>query len=299
VIVPRPRNIAVVAGLLVAALLGVGIYLGAWRDTGEGPGHLAVIDSCGILTMRSDGTDWRFTCLSGVWSAVSVSGDGNTLAWDMKSGTIAVANGNGSTKPPPPLPTGVNFEPGLSPDGHRLAFLHSPRDDGRYDVWAGSTSMDNAEQLTATRSVSSVAWSPQGTWIAYVNGLSEDTLEGGIRLIRPNGKDDRLLAQGDAPAWAPSGNKLVFVHGNDVWTMNVDGNDRHRLVRNGHSPAWSRDGRLIAFMRADPCKKIICTEHAYLVSAAGGTPKLVGPQFSDTRRLLWVTNKSVGKPPPK
>jgi Tol biopolymer transport system component len=153
--------------------------------------------------------------------------------------------------------------------------------------------------LTATQSVSSVAWSPQGTWIAYVNGLSEQTLEGGIRLIRPNGTGDRQLAQGDSPAWSPAEDKLAFVHDNDVWTMNADGSDQHMLVRAGHSPAWSRDGRVVAFMRADPCKKVVCTEHVYFVSSAGGTPKQVGPQFPETRRLLWVTVRSVGKPPPK
>ncbi len=66
-----------------------------------------------------------------------------------------------------------------------MAFLHSPRDDGRYDLWVGSTSSDNAEQLTNTRDVSSVAWSPTGDWIAYVKDWSEVTLEGEIILIRP------------------------------------------------------------------------------------------------------------------
>jgi len=75
-----PRNItAALLGLLVAAVLAIAIYLGAWRGGSEGPGYLAVIDTCGILTIRSDDSHWRFTCLQGIYAAVSVSGDGKTI----------------------------------------------------------------------------------------------------------------------------------------------------------------------------------------------------------------------------
>jgi len=290
-----PRNItAALLGLLAAALLAIAIYLGAWRGGSEGPGYLAVIDTCGILTIRSDDSHWRFTCLQGIYAAVSVSGDGKTIAWDTKT-SIVVANADTTSSHDALLPTGTNTEPSLSPDGRTLAFLHSPRDDGRYDIWTGSTTLENAEQLTALRDVSSVAWSPAGDWIAYVKGWSPETLEGDIVLARPSGSGERALGRGDAPAWAPDGSRLAFVRDNSVWTIATSGGDLRLVAHDAHSPAWSRDGRLIAFMREDRCTKPVCTEHAFLVSAYGGTPKLVGPQFPETRRLLWVTSRSVSK----
>src|SRR6266516_719937 len=186
-----PRNItAALLRLLVAALLPIAIYPGAWRGGSEGPGYLAVIDTCGILTIRSDDSHWRFTCLQGIYAAVSVSGDGKTIAWDTKT-SIVVANADTTGLHNALLPTGTNTEPSLSPDGRTLAFLHSPRDDGRYDIWTGSTTLENAEQLTALRDVSSVAWSPAGDWIAYVKGWSPQTLEGDIVLARPSGSGER------------------------------------------------------------------------------------------------------------
>ncbi len=292
------RATAGVLGILVAALVAVGTYFGAWRGGSEGPGYLAVVHGCGILTMRSDGTEWRFNCLPGIWAAVSVSDDGKTLAWDTSTGglsAIVVADADTENQHSLSLPPGANFEPSLSPDGDKLAFLHSPRDDGRYDIWTTSTSIANAEQVTTSHDVSSVAWSPAGDWIAYVKGWSAETLEGDIGLIRPDTSDERRLGRGDVPVWAPDGGRLAFVRDSSVWTIDVDGGGEQLLARDAHAPAWSRDGRLVAFMREDRCDKPVCPDHAFLVSADGGTPKLVGPSFPEERRLLWVTSKSVSK----
>jgi Tol biopolymer transport system component len=246
--------------------------------------------------MRPDGTDWRFRCFNQIWAAVSVSGDGSAVAWDT-GGNINIVNADTTNGRQPVLPGGANFEPSLSPDGRKLVFLHSPRDDGRYDAWVVSTSgVDDSEQLTATRNISSVAWSPADDWIAYVSGWSEQTLEGDILLIHPNGTGERKLTRGDTPAWAPDGSRLAFVRGNAVWTINTDGTGERLLVKDAHSPAWSRDGRILAFMREDSCGKDVCPEHVFF--KRDGAEKLVGPQFPETRRLLWVTGATVSKPPP-
>jgi Tol biopolymer transport system component len=169
-----------------------------------------------------------------------------------------------------------------------VAFLHSPRDDGRYDLWVGSTSIDNAEQLTNTRDVSSVAWSPAGDWIAYVKGWSETTLEGEIFLIRPNGDDETLLTRGDEPTWAPDGSRVAFFHNGSIWTIDVDGSNLKMLIPNGESPAWSRDGKLIAFTRAIPCRKAVCGDRIFVVSATGGEATGIGPPFVGPRSIVWL-----------
>jgi Tol biopolymer transport system component len=289
---PRVRALLVV-GLLVGVVLALAAF-GLSRDGSEGPGQLAVVDDCGILTMRSDGTDWRFNCLDGIFAAVSVSGDGRKLAWDTAQG-ITVANADKSDSRPAILPRGSNAEPSLSPEGDELAFLHSPSDDGRYDIWTGTITADDAQQVTTGRNVFAVAWSPDGDWLAYVKNWSENTLEGDLMLVHPDGSGIRSLGRGDAPAWSPDGDKLAYFHDDGVWTRGVDGGKPKLLAPNAHSPAWSRDGRTIAFMRGDSCGKPTCPEHVFFVSADGGTPKLVGPQFPEDRRLLWVTNRSVSQ----
>src|SRR5207253_640687 len=105
-------------------------------------------------------------------AAVSLSDDGKTIAWDTQS-QINVADVAGddasiSHQRIPPLGSGTNVEPSLSPDGRRVAFLQSPQNDGHYDVWVGSSSgtVDDSEQLTTTHDVSTLAWSGPGDWIA-------------------------------------------------------------------------------------------------------------------------------------
>lgn len=296
---PSRRIAAAAVTALVVVLLAVGTYFGAWRQSGGNPGYAAVIEGCGILTMSPANTDWRFNCLNGIWSAVSVSGDGKTLAWDTRNG-IDVANADLSNPRLPTLPAGANVEPSLSPDGRKVAFLHSPKDDGKYDVWVVTVSaVDDAQQLTSSRDVSSDAWSPAGDWIAYVKGWSEQTLVGDIMLIHPNGTGERKIARGDAPAWSPDGSQLAFVRDNKIWTIDTDGTGEHVLIDNAHAPAWSRDGSILSFSREDPCGKAVCTEHVYYMKAGRpSTVKLVGPVFTGSRRVLWVTGRSVSKPPP-
>jgi len=237
--------------------------------------------------MFFNGDDPKVMCLPSLWSVASVSWNGERLAWDTGKG-LSIANSDGFNPLPLTAPPGANFDPSLSPDADEMAFLHSPSDDGRYDLWVGSTSIDNAEQVTNTRDVSSVAWSPAGGWIAYVKGWSETTLEGDIMIIRPNGDDETLLTRGDSPSWDPDGSRLVFFHNGGIWTIDADGSNLRMLVPNGESPAWSRDRKMIAFTRAVPCGKPACKERVFVVGATGGTPKGIGPAFVAPRSLVWL-----------
>jgi TolB protein len=280
-------------GLLAILAVAIGLALaltGGGSDKPSLPGRIAVRDGCGLRHMWSDGTDVRRLCLTDIFAAVSLSWNGKHLAWDTSKGLrgIFVADANGFDPRPVPVPPGANADPSLSPDGNKVAFLHSPRDDGRYDVWLGSTTIDNAEQLTSTRNVSTVSWSPTGDWIAYVTDWSPDTLEGQIALIRPNGNDETRLIAGDTPEWAPSGNQLAYFHDGGIWTIGRDGKGARLVIRNGHSPAWSRDGKEIAFMRAEKCGQPPCKERLYLAFTDGTQEHAVGPTFPDERPLLWL-----------
>ena len=284
------RNIVLLSGLVLLGLATAAVVYAVGRDGNDlprHPGRIAFRGGCGLRHMWPDGSDQRVMCLPSVWAVANLSRDGKRLAWDTGSG-LSIANADGFNPVPIPVPPGANFDPSLSPDADEVAFLHSPRDDGRYDLWVGSTSINNAEQLTNTRDVSSIDWSPAGDRIAYVKGWSEITFEGEIVLIRPNGDDESILTRGDAPTWSPDGSRLAFSHNGGIWTIDADGSDSRMIVPDGVSPAWSRDGDRIAFTREIRCGKPVCKQRVFVVGATGGQARRVGPTFSGPRSLVWL-----------
>ena len=289
----RARILVIVAGLVVlaavVAALGFAFTRGDGTHKPRYPGRIAVRAGCGLRHMFFDASDQKTMCLQDVYDTVSVSRNGDKLAWDTKSGNAILVSGVDGIDPVnASVPLGSNAAPSLSPDGKKIAFLHSPKNDGKYDIWVGSTTASDAEQDTNTRNVSDVVWSPTGDWLAYVQNWSDQTLEGQVSLIRPNGDDSRTLVPGDAPDWSPDGKQLVYVHNGSIWTVNADGTDAHQLIPNGHAPAWSRDGQMIAFMRAEKCSRNICPERSYLAFANGTDPHPVGPTYPSERQVLWL-----------
>jgi len=289
----RVRILALVAGCVVLAAVAAAIGYAVARDDGPHkpryPGRIAVRSGCGLRHTFFDGTDPQVMCLQDVFDTVSVSRNGEKLAWDTKGGVSILVSGVDGTQPVfAPVPPGSNAAPSLSPDGKKIAFLHSPRNDGKYDIWVTSVSATDSEQETNTRNVSDVAWSPTGDWLAYVRDWSDDTLEGQISLVRPNGDDPHTLVQGDSPDWSPDGKQLVYVHKGSIWTMNADGSGAKRLIPDGRSPAWSRDGEMIVFMRAAKCARSICPERTYLAFANGSDPHPVGPPYPGDRQVVWL-----------
>ena len=289
----RARILVIVAGLVVLAAVAAALGFAFTRNDGPHkpryPGRVAVRYGCGLRNMFFDGTDRQVLCLQDIFDTVSVSRNGKRLAWDTKSGkTIMVSGVDGIQPVSVSVPPGSTGAPSLSPDGTRVAFLYSPKNDGRYDIWVSSVAAADAEQDTNTRNVSDVVWSPTGAWLAYVQNWSENTLEGQISLIRPNGDDAHTLVRGDAPDWSPDGKHLVYVHQGSIWTVDADGSNAHRLIANGHSPAWSRDGEMLAFMRTEKCARNICPERLYLAFSNGSDPHPVGPSYPSERQVVWL-----------
>ncbi len=115
-----------------------------------------------------------------------------------------------------------------------------------------------------------IAWSPDGTRIAYVANLVGHF---GIYTANLDGTDARQLTDGanDAwPSWSPDGTRIVFSSSRadpraefcggdlscptDIYVMNADGTGISRLSNDPapeYQPAWSPDGTRIAFVRSD------------------------------------------------
>ena len=53
-----------------------------------------------------------------------------------------------------------------------------------------------------------------------------------------------------APAWSPSGDKIAFNRGPDLWVMTGTGADSHRIASSALTPTWSPNDKRIAVVRS-------------------------------------------------
>jgi Tol biopolymer transport system component len=118
---------------------------------------------------------------------------------------------------------------------------------------------------------------PDGEWIAYTSSTLERFPQ--IRLVRPDGRDDRglvLRSGGSGLSWTPDGNELVFaelqvhrtfaIHG-DLEAVDVENGRVRRLTRGAraYDPDVSPDGTTVVFAR-----KLGDRSDLFAVAAAGG-----------------------------
>ena len=110
-------------------------------------------------------------------------------------------------------------------------------------------------QISPVTEVTSLAWSPDGTRIAFIaNRVGAGQIfvmnADGTGLVRLT---DHRAGNG-APAWSPDGRQIAFTSrhfGNDeIFVINADGTElvnRTYHPADDASPVWSPDGRRIAF----------------------------------------------------
>lgn len=72
-----------------------------------------------------------------------------------------------------------------------------------------------------------------------------------IYVMRPDGTGQTRLTRDPAydahPTWSPDGRKIAFDRDFDLWVMNADGSNQHKIADYGADPAWSPDGRHLVF----------------------------------------------------
>jgi Tol biopolymer transport system component len=141
--------------------------------------------------------------------------------------------------------------------------------------------------------------SPDGEQLAYwdSSGIHVAPLRGGPGRRLPGQPPQREFANA-APAWAPDGERLVFVNGDRLYTISKDG-DGLRLVlvvrELWPSPQWSPDGKQILF-ESHPSPDESGTIET--VSVDGSRRRRVGrgdsPRFSpDGKWIAYSTDRDV------
>ncbi len=166
------------------------------------------------------------------------------------------------------------FRPSWSPDGTRLVFS----DGLQLYIW--TIGEDSAVAVPNTEDGVWPAWSPDGSMIAFTRlqrgaitevscscmrigrPLPVDSFmrvvynDGGRRtgtltLIRPDGTDMQELGEGEAPAWTPDGQFLVFQRNNQLWRSAANGANADPIPNTAwaYEPAISPNGRFLTFSR--------------------------------------------------
>lgn len=97
------------------------------------------------------------------------------------------------------------------------------------------------------------------------SGVIAFVTEGELRLINPDGTDQRMIYEyyrPSLPAWSADGTRIAFadtlVEGSfyqGILVVNADGTGLTNLVGgdfNAYNPSWSPDGTRLVFVRSDP-----------------------------------------------
>ncbi len=127
------------------------------------------------------------------------------------------------------VPTGQNIA--WSPDGQEIAFPDVPsearEDAATSEIYSIDIRTGSRRQLTNTarqyslRTISSLAWSPDGKQIAFVSDFirPDKTGENSVLFLldTQSGREARLAdhAEWTAPVWSPDGKQIAFVSTKD------------------------------------------------------------------------------------
>ena len=153
-------------------------------------------------------------------------------------------------------------------------------------------------QLTANRRGSSGSngnhptWSRDGTRIAFTDF-------GDIYVVDSDGTNRQRVTQhsgGEHITWSPDMQRIAFTHRNDgrdeVYVINIDGTDRHKLVDSESShPDWSPSGQRIVFQGYRVKRWNIMIANPENANEIRGVTEGRQPTWSpDGRRIAFVHN---------
>jgi hypothetical protein len=96
-----------------------------------------------------------------------------------------------------------------------------------------ATAFDTTPPLTPFTAVHDLAWSPDGTKLAYAAVLADST----SALVVDDGTTQTLLPSGVLPVWSPSGTRIAFASGVNLMSVAADGTDV-RLLGIGAPLDW-------------------------------------------------------------
>jgi Tol biopolymer transport system component len=147
----------------------------------------------------------------------------------------------------------IDSKPAWSPNGKQIVFSRT-RDFGAEQIWVIGANGKGLKRLLQDGAEidHNPSWAPNGRRIAFASHRAGTD---GIFVMNTNGKGVRRViaefvdpeaedAEGTGgvanPVFSPSGTRIVFVAGNDLWMVNVSGGGLTRLTEDGDEADWAR-----------------------------------------------------------
>ena len=210
-----------------------------------------------IYLMNADGSGvFRLTNHSASDACPSLSPDAARIAFSSyrdDNMEIYVTNIDGSGQTWLTDDPAADIAPSWSPDAQQIAFS-SNRDgsdrDGDYKIYVMNADGSSLFRLTNNHpgiaSDVDLAWSPNGTRIAFSRVFYDGTVTGGIYLIDAAGTGlVQLTHYGSHPAWSPDGGRIAYQSDREgesvIYVVNSDGSNRVLLTNHSGqemNPAW-------------------------------------------------------------
>ena len=141
----------------------------------------------------------------------------------------------------------IDTAPCYAPDGGRICF-ESDRG-GKPQIYVMAAGGGGAQRISfGPGSYSTPVWSPRGDFIAFTKQGGGEGGQFSIGIMRPDGKDERLLTTGyhnEGPTFAPNGRVLMFFRdlgqGPSLYTIDVTGRNEQKVQTPSYAsdPAWS------------------------------------------------------------
>jgi Tol biopolymer transport system component len=252
-----------VASVLV--VLGSCLALAAPAATGDRPPSLLLFNTppeiaTGFGVVRPNGKGRHD--VSDEYSAVAWSSNGRRiLAYGGPTG-LAILDERGQVVRA--LSMGDDFlnDAKWSPDGRWVAGLVDacPYPDFCADLRILRTDGSEARTLIHGRVLALGAeslfeWAPDSRSIAYSGSADGKPGYEGIVIASLNGQvaTSPAFSGGAEPSWAPSGKRLAFSRGDQIYLAGRTGSGLRRLTNGAtrsYSPSWSPGGRRIAYQRS-------------------------------------------------
>jgi TolB protein len=211
----------------------------AWSADGSRLAYIRGSSFGGLFVASADGSGEAL--LREVSGEIGVLHEFFDPAWSPDGGTIAYVWVESRCPPREactPVPHGIRAiapdgtgdrrligapagNPAFSPDGTRIAWdvgFAAP------DAAIHVSNADGTGDTVLAQSGWEPSWSPDGSRIAFSRAVDGETE---IHAMNADGTGVTRLTflpgSDRTPAWSPDGTKIAWSHGNQLWTMNVDG----------------------------------------------------------------------------
>ncbi len=147
-----------------------------------------------------------------------------------------------------------------SPDGKQFALEGNPDENTAFDILVADANGEHPLNLThSPERESNPAWSPDGAYLLFIKTFT-NTARSEIWVSRPDGADQRKVADGSIASWSPDGQQILYAAYEGPTVKNIiaityrAGGDPvwgKTLQNSVRDLAWSPDGSKFVISSAD------------------------------------------------